>query len=743
MNKEKLKKSLLFILIFFASIIAINTTNGFIAAGTEDVDNTFKPYEFAKNDIIINKTVEHPYGEYYELPNKLLFTFKVDFGKEYAEYEFNTSIGKLKTDSNGIVEITVKPDEPLTIREIDEGTKIKVTEVQDKPGFTVKGNIVTKEVTVTSTGLLTITFTNVYTPAPAKLENFTLTGEKNLEGRDWREGDKFSFELEQLNSNNEWEFVARRNIEYNKEDSNFNKFDFNSIIQNIKFTTIGTYYFRISEVIGEDDNIDYDKNINYFAIKVTDEDMNGTLDLEAVEGFQNITVDKKDKGYNINVKFNNRFKIENVKDLEVFIKTEKTIKNTGQYELGPDGFTLILTDTKTNETKSLLTNSDGIAIFGVTYTKDDIGKTYEYTIHELNDNKSNVTYTDKVYDVKVTIGLNNKDELTAELTVDGKDIEENKIVFENIYHKVDPVGPTDDLNVQITAKKTVKNIGDFEISPEGFTFTIRDTTSGIEQNRTSDKDGNIVFDLNYTKDNVGQTYHYTITEVNDNRKYVQYSDQVHYVDVEIYFNDNDKLSAKVSVNDEEASNITPSFENIYNRTEEVEQDSVKVIINIINRMTCLDGCELGPDNFRFRLEEIDTEVSKSDISDKHGKAHINLKYTEDDIGKTYKYNLYTVDEKKTGITYDTKVYIIEISVREENGKIVLDYKVDGEKVSNIEAIFNQTCYATGDVVPGTSSNSELGQVIQILFFTVTLFSMLILLETNREINLKNRCYVIK
>ena len=34
----------------------------------------------------------------------------------------------------------------------------------------------------------------------------------------------------------------------------------------------------------------------------------------------------------------------------------------------------------------------------------------------------------------------------------------------------------------------------------------------------ADKDGNIVFDLNYTKDNVGQTYHYTITEVNDNRK---------------------------------------------------------------------------------------------------------------------------------------------------------------------------------------------------------------------------------
>jgi hypothetical protein len=85
MNKEKIKKIMIFILLFVGSIIALNTTNGFIATGTEDVDNTFKPHEFARNDIIINKTVEHPYGEYYEIPKQLLFTFKVDFGKEYAE----------------------------------------------------------------------------------------------------------------------------------------------------------------------------------------------------------------------------------------------------------------------------------------------------------------------------------------------------------------------------------------------------------------------------------------------------------------------------------------------------------------------------------------------------------------------------------------------------------------------------------------------------------------------------------
>ena len=73
-------------------------------------------------------------------------------------------------------------------------------------------------------------------------------------------------------------------------------------------------------------------------------------------------------------------------------------------------------------------------------------------------------------------------------------------------------------------------------------------------------------------------------------------------------------------------------------------------------MTCIEGCELGPDNFKFRLEEIETGISKSSTTDKHGKASIELEFNKDDIGKTFKYKLYTVDEKKAGITYDTKEY---------------------------------------------------------------------------------------
>ena len=59
----------LFIALLFIVTIAIDNTFAFIATSTSNVSNTFKPYEFKENDLIINKTVEHPYGEYYQLPN--------------------------------------------------------------------------------------------------------------------------------------------------------------------------------------------------------------------------------------------------------------------------------------------------------------------------------------------------------------------------------------------------------------------------------------------------------------------------------------------------------------------------------------------------------------------------------------------------------------------------------------------------------------------------------------------------
>ena len=736
MSKKDFKGIILLVALFLILTVAIENTFAFIATSTSNVSNTFKPYEFKENDLIINKTVEHPYGEYYQIPKQLLFTFKVDLGSKYANYEFDTTAGTKKADKDGILEISVKPNEPLTISGIDEGTKVKVTEIQDKYGFAVKDSVISKEIEITSTGILTISFTNVYTPDKIKLDNFSVTGTKELEDREWRQGDKFSFKLEFLNNKQEWIEVATKTVEYKENDNDFNKFNFTEEIQKVEYDTIGTYYYRISEIIGTDNNIDYDKNINYFTIEVTDDDMNGKLEITKVEGHQNIKVKEDNNKYNIDVKFNNRFKIENVEDIEIKITSEKTVKNTGDYQIGPEGFTFVLTNTDTQETKRLLSNDYGITIFGITYTKDDIGKTYNYTVHELNDNKNNVTYSDKVYKIQVQIILNAEDKLEAKIKVDGKDTTNVKVSFENTYHKVDLPGPQKELSVEIKAKKTVKNIGDFEISPEGFTFVLTNKETKVQQNRTSDKYGDVSFELKYTTNDIGKTFYYTLEEFDDRREYVTYSTAVYSVTVDVHFDQNDKLSATVKVNDRPQAELTPSFENIYERYEETKQDAIRIDVNITNRMTCIEGCELGPDNFKFRLEEIETGISKSSTTDKHGKASIELEFNKDDIGKTFKYKLYTVDEKKAGITYDTKEYLIDIYVTTNNNdELVLEIKVDGQIVDSINAIFDQTCYATGDVTPDTGAES--GLIIPTLFSLIAFFTMLVLLENNKELNRRN------
>ena len=740
MNKKDFKETIFFIALLLIVTIAIDNTFAFIATSTSNVSNTFKPYEFKENDLIINKTVEHPYGEYYQLPNKLLFKFKVNLGSKYANYEFDTTAGTKKADKDGILEISVKPNEPLTISGIDEGTKVKVTEIQDKYGFAVKDSVISKEIEITSTGILTISFTNVYTPDKIKLDNFSITGTKILEDREWREGDKFSFMLEYLNENQEWITLSTKTIEYKENNNDFNKFNFTEEIQKVEYDTIGTYYYRISEVIGTDNNIDYDQNINYFSIEVTDDDMNGKLEITKVEGHQNIEVNKDNNNYNIDVTFNNRFKLENVEDLEIKITSQKTVKNTGDYEIGPEGFTFVLTNTETNDTKRLLSNDYGITIFGITYTKEDIGKTYNYTLHELNDNKTNVTYSDKTYKIQVEIVLNNEDKLQAKLRLDGQEVDNIKATFENIYHRVDVPGPQPDLNVEIKAKKTVKNIGDFEISPEGFTFVLTNTETRVQQNRTSDKYGDVSFELKYTTEDVGKTFYFTLEEFDDRREYVTYSTAVYSVTVDVHFDEQDKLSATVKVNDRPQSELTPSFENIYERYEETKENAIRIDVNITNRMTCIEGCELGPDNFKFRLEDISTGISKGTTSDKHGKASIELEFDQDDIGKSFKYKLYTVDEKKTGITYDTKEYIIDIYVTtNNNNELVLEIKVDGQEVDSINAIFDQTCYASGNVTPDTGAES--GLVIPVLFSLIAFFMMLILLENNKELNKNDVDYI--
>ena len=286
--------------------VTVNTTWAFVISQTGTVTNVFAPYDSISGDLIVHKAVEHPFGTDYVIPDTVSFDFEVDLGPFYANTELNTTAGKLTADQKGTLSFSVKPGVPVGIEGIDDGTKVTVREIQkDKDGFTPKDGKDTVEATVSKDGTF-VTFTNVYQPSPVKAKNITLTGTKLLEGRSWRAGDVFAFRLER-EKDGEWKHLGTRTVVYNANDSAFDRFDFNSLIQSQSFDTAGTYTFRITEVAGNSTFLKYDTSENYVTVIVGDADMDGSLEIQNVTASQNAVAVKNEVSgvYEVGVTFTN------------------------------------------------------------------------------------------------------------------------------------------------------------------------------------------------------------------------------------------------------------------------------------------------------------------------------------------------------------------------------------------------------------------------------------------------------
>lgn len=447
MIKNKLIRHFaLFVSVIMLFTSAVNTTYGFIVTKTNSLINTFVPFSSAKNSLFIHKTVEHPLGQDYIIPDNISFDFKVELGALYANTTIKTSDGEVTADNSGTAYVAVKPGKTLEIEKIDVGTKATVTEIQKSGnGFTVKDKAV-KEATVSNNGGAKVDFVNVYAPLSVKPVNVSINGLKLLEGRNWQSGDAFTFKLEQKNENGIWESLGTKTVSYDAQNRDFNKFSFSDIVSALEFNKVGTYKFRITEVIGTLDNMDYDKSVNTFSIKVTDADMDGKLEIGDVSVGQNAVASKENGSYSVLVTFNNTFvpAVPDPDDIAVDIMIEKTVKNTGELSIGPEGFEFVLEDTLNGEKITLQTGDKGTAIFKLPFTAADIGKTYTYKLYENNNGINGVTYDTDIYNISISITLGQDNKLLAAITMNEKTVDTAIAEFENVYYAVTP--PTSDNN---------------------------------------------------------------------------------------------------------------------------------------------------------------------------------------------------------------------------------------------------------------------------------------------------------
>jgi len=434
MIKNMIRRLMLFVSLIVFLTSSVGSTYGFVVTKTDSIVNIFTPFETVINNLIITKTVEHPYGDDYLIPDSVSFDFRIDLGASYANTVLATSSGEITADADGSAVVSVKPSKPLSVYGLDKDVKVTVTELNGEGGgFTAKDRITVREGVIPADGNLKLDFVNVYSPA-AVSPDISVVGQKILSGREWQDGDLFNFVLE-MDVDGEWITLGSRSTAYDGSDPDFDRFDFTDVISSLSFDKVGHYSFRITELNEGLMGIGYDESVNSFDIIVTDADMDGSLEISSIKGSGNTKVTESDGSYEVSVVFNNTFTPVTVDPnaAELAVTVNKTVKNTGSGSIGPAGFEFVLENTASGEKLTLNTNSDGKAVFKLGFTAEDIGKTLRYKLYETDKGSKGVTYDKKVYDIGITVSSDGGGNPVISVKVDGIAAESVVCGFENVY----------------------------------------------------------------------------------------------------------------------------------------------------------------------------------------------------------------------------------------------------------------------------------------------------------------------
>lgn len=210
-------------------------------------------------------------------------------------------------------------------------------------------------------------------------------GTKELEGRNLQNGE-FKFNLYKVTENGE--IVEKLQTVTNNAKGAFS-FD------TIRYTGSGTHYYRITEEKETLGGVTYDETIYDIRVIVSVGGENNdyyTINkyITKVVGSEKTTVDE--------IRFNNQYHASG----EIVIgNIMKTLENS---PLAAGQFTFELKDELGNVLQTATNNADGSVTFGaLKYTEKDIDKEYTYTVSEVNNHVTGVTYDETVYTVKVKV----------------------------------------------------------------------------------------------------------------------------------------------------------------------------------------------------------------------------------------------------------------------------------------------------------------------------------------------------
>lgn len=437
----------------------------------------------------------------------------------------------------------------------------------------------------------------------------------------------------------------------------------------ISYTQAGTYYYTVREKDDKAIGVTYDNTIWDVTVQVT-AGTNGKLSVASVEYTPRSKPGAVAK---------NTFVFENVyRKLTIELPVFKTVAVSGTSNAlnTPQTFTFTLTSADNQQTYngtatvSAVNTPVQISWRSLpTFTSDDIGKTFTYTLTETPSTVPGMSTMTEEKTVSVTIG--EKDgELAATVKLDGKTIYP--------YQGNEPTANTDNTitntyreaqftfagSKSLTGAAIQDHNGNFKFTvvscdAQGTPLTAGNTGYiGKYDNVSVNGDGSIAFPT-ITVHEPG-TYYFLITENDTNANYEK---------------DNSRYIATVIVNDDMTVTgptyqrvgggaSTVSFTNIYK--------GVGPGVTLEGEKT-MDG-EYAVNGFTFKLQKyakndegewVENGSAATKTSDASGKftfADAFGTFNKNDEGKTYYYRLWEHNDGKPGVAYSAQEYWFKVSI---------------------------------------------------------------------------------
>lgn len=361
-----------------------------------------------------------------------------------AEYKYTvTGTEETKTIKNGGT-FTLKDGQTAEIVGLPVGSNYTITE-QDLPAGYNQTSI-----TDNSTGKVTagtaqeVTVTNTYEPEGITVDpdtdNYPFTAEKILQGRNWRDSDTFTFQLQAVTPGAPLPAGATesndiRYKEYMVKGPSEGATAGMSVpitFGSVTFTKPGTYEYDITEIIPTDKipGVSYDSSFYHVTVTIVD-DGTGKLMMNqpAIEHIfgSDITTDAQI------ATFTNTFENEEEK---LAIQATKLYRDSedkpmqltdGQFHFKLEAATVDEENNPLSGSTSIpmpsnaagtVNNENGEITFAdITYSlnNQDEGNTYYYLLTEVPDDTATITYSTEQYLIKVEVSADTTDTTAGEL----------------------------------------------------------------------------------------------------------------------------------------------------------------------------------------------------------------------------------------------------------------------------------------------------------------------------------------